>query len=218
MDAAQPRRVFVTDFDGTFTRHDFYNLFLEQLYPADAPDQWAAFSADKITHFECLRNIYAHVPVGEEKLRAFVQQLYLLPEVPAAVARLKAAGWEVVVASAGSRWYIEQVLAAAGLNLPVHTNHGRIVDGRLLMELPTDSPFFHPHAGIDKAAVVRSFLDAGCEVAFAGDGITDIPPALLVPPRLRFATGFLARKLTERGEAFHSFTEWCQAAEVLLEK
>ncbi len=218
MDAAQPRRVFVTDFDGTFTRHDFYNLFLEQLYPADAPDQWAAFSAGTITHFECLRNIYAHVPVGESKLREFVRQLDLPPEVPAAVARLNAAGWEVVVASAGSRWYIEQVLANAGLNLPVHTNHGRIVEGRLLMELPTDSPFFHPHAGIDKAAVVRSFLDAGCEVAFAGDGITDLPPALVVPPERRFATGYLARRLDERGEKFHAFDDWCETADVLLGK
>lgn len=218
MEASNTRRVFVTDFDGTFTRHDFYNLFLEQLYPPGAPDQWAAFSAGRITHFECLRNIYAHVPVGEAKLREFLKQLHVPPSVPAAVAALKAAGWEVVIASAGSRWYIEQILSAAGLSLPVHTNGGRIVDDRLVMELPTESPFFHPHAGIDKAAVVRSFLDQDCEVAFAGDGITDLPPALLVPPSRRFATGYLAGRLKERGESFHPFHEWSETAAKLLEK
>lgn len=218
MDASQPRRVFVTDFDGTFTRHDFYNLFLEQLYPPGAPDQWAAFTAGRITHFECLRNIYAHVPVGEARLREFVKQLHVPPSVPDAVAKLTAAGWEVVVASAGSRWYIDQILAAAGLSLPVHTNGGRIVGDCLVMELPTESPFFHPHAGIDKAAVVRSFLDRGCEVAFAGDGFTDAPPALLVPPQLRFATGYLAGRLKERGESFCEFAAWPEIAAMLLEK
>lgn len=207
MQSTSPR-TFVTDFDGTLTRQDFYNLFLEQLYPSDAPDQWAAFSAGRITHFECLRNIYAHVPVGEEKLKRFLDQIKLPPNLPGLLAKLKGAGWDVVVASAGSRWYIEQLLARENVMLPVHTNGGRIVDGRLIMELPTDSPFHHPHAGIDKAAVVRSFLDLGHDVAFAGDGITDIPPALLVPPHRRFATGYLARRLEERGERFHEFAVW----------
>jgi 2,3-diketo-5-methylthio-1-phosphopentane phosphatase len=216
MDPHHPRRVFVTDFDGTLTRHDFYNLFLEQLYPPDAPDQWAAFSGGRITHFECLRNIYAYVPVGEERLRRFLDQIALPPALPTLLARLKAAGWEVVVASAGSHWYIDQLLAREGVSLPVHTNGGRIVDGRLVMELPTDSPFFHPHAGIDKAAVVKSFLDKGCDVAFAGDGITDLPPALLVPANRRFATGYLSRRLEERGEPFQAFERWEEIVPMLV--
>ncbi len=216
MNAPSLRRTFVTDFDGTLTRQDFYNLFLEQLYPADAPDQWAAFCEGKITHFECLRNIYAHVPVGEAGLERFLDQIELPPNFPTLLASLRAAGWEVVIASAGSRWYIERLLARERVSLPVHTNHGRIVDGRLVMELPTESPFFHPHAGIDKAAVVKSFQDDGREVAFAGDGITDIAPVLLVPPGLRFATGYLAARLKERGEPFRAFNEWSEIVGMLL--
>ena len=216
MNGTSSRRVLVTDFDGTLTRQDFYNLFLEQLYPADAPDQWSAFTSGRITHFECLRNIYAHVPVGEVKLRAFLDQIELPPDLPGLLAKLGAAGWEVVVASAGSRWYIEQLLAREKVQLPVHTNGGRIVDGRLVMELPTESPFFHPHAGIDKAAVVKSFQDASREVAFAGDGITDIAPALLVPPHRRFATGYLAGRLMERGESFRAFDEWSEIVAMLV--
>jgi 2-hydroxy-3-keto-5-methylthiopentenyl-1-phosphate phosphatase len=217
MNQSSPHRTFVTDFDGTLTRQDFYNLFLEQLYPADAPDQWAAFSAGKITHFECLRNIYAHVAVGEAALERFLDQIELPPNLPDRLQELRDAGWNVVVASAGSRWYIEQLLAREKVSLPVHTNGGRIVDGRLVMELPTESLFFHPHAGIDKAAVVRSFLDAGHEVAFAGDGITDIPPALLVPPHRRFATGYLATRLSENGEPYQAFARWEEIVAVLVE-
>ncbi len=210
MNETQRARTFVTDFDGTLTRLDFYNLFLEQLYPADAPDQWAAFSSGKITHFECLRNIYAYVPLGEAGLIRFLEQIELPKNFPLLLAQLNAKGWNVVIASAGSIWYIQRLLAREGVSLPVHTNGGRIVDDRLIMELPTDSPFYHPHAGIDKAAVVKSFLDQGHEVAFAGDGITDIPPALLVPPQFRFATGYLAQRLREHGETFHQFNSWSE--------
>lgn len=209
-------RTFITDFDGTLTRQDFYNLFLEHLYPADAPDQWGAFSTGKISHFECLRNIYAHVPVGEAGLTRFLEQIELPKNLPQLLAKLNASGWNVVVASAGSIWYIQRLLAREGVSLPVHTNGGRIIDDRLIMELPTDSPFYHPHAGIDKAAVVRSFLEQGQEVAFAGDGITDIPPALLVSPQFRFATGYLAQRLRERGEPFHYFNEWSEIVEQLV--
>jgi 2-hydroxy-3-keto-5-methylthiopentenyl-1-phosphate phosphatase len=216
MNSQSPRRTFVTDFDGTLTRQDFYNLFLEQLYPSDAPDQWTAFTAGRITHFECLRNIYAHVPVGEEGLERFLDQIELPPNFPTLLASLRSAGWHVVIASAGSRWYIERLLARAKVSLPVHTNGGRIVDGRLIMELPSESPFFHPHAGIDKAAVVKSFLEQGHDVAFAGDGITDIPPARLVPPHRRFATGYLARRLKNYGEPFQPFARWEEIVDTLL--
>lgn len=212
------QRTFVTDFDGTLTRQDFYNLFLEQLYPADAPDQWAAFCAGTITHFECLRNIYAHVPYGEANLRRFLNQIELPPNFAKLIDQLRSSGWNVVIASAGSRWYIEQLLARENVSLPVHANHGRIVDDRLIMELPSESPFFHPFAGIDKAAVVRSFIDSGHEVAFAGDGITDLPPALQVAPQRRFATGYLAQRLKQQGEAFHHFDTWTEIVEILTQK
>jgi 2-hydroxy-3-keto-5-methylthiopentenyl-1-phosphate phosphatase len=218
MDASTFRRVFVTDFDGTLTRQDFYNLFLEQLYPVDGPNHWAAFCDGTITHFECLRNIYSAVPVGEARLRELLKQIELPPELPKLVTKLRTAGWDLVVASAGSRWYIEQLLAREGVSLTVHTNGGTIVEDRLVMELPTESPFYHPHAGIDKAAVVKWYLDRGCEVAFAGDGITDIPPALCVPPSRRFARGYLAGELSAKREGFQYFDEWAEIVERLTDR
>jgi 2-hydroxy-3-keto-5-methylthiopentenyl-1-phosphate phosphatase len=39
--------------------------------------------------------------------------------------------------------------------------------------------------------------------------------ALLVPPERRFARGWLAEALRERGEGFHSFERWSQIADQL---
>lgn len=65
-------RVLVSDFDGTMTRHDFYRLALEELLPPDVPDQWAAYRAGEISHFEALRRYFAAVRAPEAEVLAVV--------------------------------------------------------------------------------------------------------------------------------------------------
>lgn len=126
-----------------------------------------------------------------------------LAEDAGAVVELVRAGWKVVVTSAGCDWYIRRLLGEAGVEVEVHSNPGRFVEGRgLLMEVPAGSPYLSPTLGVDKAAVVRGCLAAGRPVAFAGDGYPDAGPARLVPDGLRFARDALAAVL--RAEACRS--------------
>ncbi|WP_092194650.1 haloacid dehalogenase-like hydrolase [Desulfomicrobium norvegicum] len=99
------------------------------------------------------------------------------PELATAMARLRAAGWEVVVASAGCDWYIRRILAEAGVKVEVHANPGVHVlpEGSLRMNFPEDSPFQCLETGVDKASIVRLHRDGGARVAFAGDGFADLP-------------------------------------------
>jgi 2-hydroxy-3-keto-5-methylthiopentenyl-1-phosphate phosphatase len=136
----------------------------------------------------------------------------------AAAERLHRAGWELIVVSAGCSWYIERILAAAGVAATVHANPGRIEAGRgLVVEKPRDSRFFSEDVGIDKPAVVRDALSRYPSVAFAGDGPPDIAPALLVDAGMRFARGFLADELERRGEEFHHFGRWSEIVDRLCQ-
>jgi 2-hydroxy-3-keto-5-methylthiopentenyl-1-phosphate phosphatase len=209
------RPVLVSDFDGTMTRLDFYQLARERLLPPNAPDWWGEYLAGRISHFEALHHIFASSAPGEAVLDGLTREMGLDPDLAGDLAALRAAGWEVVVVSAGCGWYIDRLLSRAGVALEVHANPGRVEEGRLWMEWPEGSPYFSPQTGIDKGKVVQTALDAGREVAFAGDGPPDLAPALLVPPGLRFARGFLADALTERGEAFHPFNRWSEVARTL---
>lgn len=212
-----PAGVIVSDFDGTMTRHDFYKLALESLLPPDVPDQWGAYRAGAITHFEALRRYFAAIRAGEAEVLAVVDQMELDPGLPAAVAALRRAGWGVVVTSAGCDWYIRRLLAAAGVDVEVHANPGRFEPGRgLLMEKPVGSPYLSENLGVDKARVVRRFLDEGRTVAFAGDGFPDADPARLVPADLRFARGDLADVLGREGLTFRPFDAWSEVAHALL--
>ena len=209
------RRVLVTDFDGTLTRRDFYRLVVERLLPADTPDYWAEYQAGRLTHFEALNAFFAASRPDAASLVAITGDMGLGPGLRSDVEALARRGWDVVVASAGCSWYIDRLLAEAGVRLTVHANPGAVESGRLVMRLPTKSPFFSGETGVEKVAIVRHALETAEDVAFAGDGPPDLEPALLVSAENRFATGHLADELDRRGEPFYRFSEWSEVAATL---
>lgn len=212
--------ILVTDFDGTFTRRDFFDLILERHDPPGARALWDRFLAGELTTFEGIAGVLGALRTDQVGVDALVAAMDPPPGAAEAARRLQAAGWEVVVASAGCRWYIECVLAGLGLSFTIFANPGWFAPDRgVVMERATGSPYLHPALGIDKAAVVRDALQRDDVVAFAGDSwLTDGPPALLVPAGRRFATGQLARRLAVEGQAHQPFAAWTEIAGVLLER
>lgn len=210
-------RILVTDFDGTITAHDFYKLVVENLLTPQDIAPWQEYREGKITHLSALQQILAKVRASESELNALALAMNPDPRLSAAVDRLRNAGWEIVVASAGCDWYIRRVLAAAGVDLEIYSNPTSLeANGSLRMQGPVDSPFYCHETGVDKAGIVRSYTRQGYTVAFAGDGFADLPAALGVNPDLRFARADLATALGRYHEEFHSFSVWSDVADALL--
>jgi 2-hydroxy-3-keto-5-methylthiopentenyl-1-phosphate phosphatase len=213
------RSLLVTDFDGTLTRREFYELAVERLVPPDLPDQWAAYRAGETTHFDALATIFASIRVADHaELDVLLADMELEPDLPALVERLRGASWDVAVVSAGCGWYIDRLLAEAGVALTVHANPGELTsDGRLVMRRP-DSPFASHELGIDKAAVVRDGLQRYERVAFAGDGYPDLEAARLVPARDRYARGDLASALADEDLGYVGFERWADVVSGVLDR
>jgi 2,3-diketo-5-methylthio-1-phosphopentane phosphatase len=200
------------------TNRDFYSLVVEQLLPIEMPDYWVDYRANKITHFEALQKYFEAITAGESTVLRLLDQMTIDPNLKSSVARLEDHGWKIVVASAGCQWYIDKLLAEAGVSLEVYANPGRFQDGRgLLMELPKSSPFFSRIHGVHKAGIVQHFTKSGATVAFAGDGFPDIDAAKAVPPELRFARRDLATALRQDGDSFKTYHVWSDIADQLLE-
>ncbi len=213
------KRILVSDFDGTMTKHDFFDLARRDLPSAADHDHWQDYVAGRITHFEALAGIFGAIRTDEATLAALVERMELDPGLKDSVARLRAAGWEIIVASAGCDWYIRRLLARAGVDLEVHANPGTFASATgLVLALPKKSPYFRRETGIDKSAIVRAALARDPQAVFAGDGRPDLAPAGLVAPANRFATGWLARHFRNTGEPFHPFETWSQIADRLLEE
>src|SRR3954452_1083665 len=124
------RAIIVTDFDGTVARQDFYQLVLAKLLPRSVPNYWQDYLAGKITHFEVLRNYFGLIRHKEKDVLRLLNDMELDPEFPEALRRLREAGWEVVIASAGCGWYIDRLLAGLEEAPIVYANPGRFVEGQ----------------------------------------------------------------------------------------
>lgn len=211
-------KILVTDFDGTITLNDFYDLVRQQWPLPSNDDPWEKYVAGHLTHFEALAEIFSRIRTDESTMLDLIGRMDIDPQLATAVNRLRSAGWEIVVASAGCNWYIRRLFAAAGVAVEVHANPGTFSSQRgLQMTLPTESRFFSRQNGIDKLAVVTSAKERSPCVAFVGDGRPDLSSALVVPPGFRFARGWLATELKRRGEAFHPFHRWSEITDVLLQ-
>lgn len=207
-------RVFVTDFDGTMTAVDFFDVVLHHADLTAMPDYWGECVAGRLTHVEALHGIFQHAPRDLRVLRTYLAETRLDPQTPAAIERLRRHGWEVVVVSAGSQWYIEQLLADVRERVRIIANPGEFTPetGLTMTWPPDDVPWFSRHFGVDKGAIVRCLLERGATVAFAGDGRPDLTAARLVAESRRFARGWLAETLAREGLAFHRFEQWSEIA------
>ena len=209
--------ILISDFDGTITRYDFFDRVRTRWPFPLQDDPWEKFVEGEITHFQALAEIFARIRTTEANLLELADSMELDASFAKSARVLHDRGWEIVIASAGCDWYIKFLLKKAGVSVPVHANPGTFDPERgLVMSLPERSGFFSPTKGVSKVAIVQDALSRSDRVAFAGDGRPDLRPALLVRPQLRFARGWLAEALRERGEKFYAFERWSQIADQLL--
>jgi 2-hydroxy-3-keto-5-methylthiopentenyl-1-phosphate phosphatase len=210
-------RLLVTDFDGTMTETDFYELALDRFTPSETRYVWQRYKQRELTTFETLQAIFSSIKASPAELIAALDDLGFDAGAAAAIQRLRAAGWEVVIVSAGCDWYIQKILAKAGVSAVVHANPGEYAEsGGLEMRVPSASPYLSSKTGIDKAAIVREALENYRDVAFAGNSAPDLEAARLVNDNRRFARSQLADLLDEEYRPYRRFQRWSEIAEMLL--
>ena len=165
------RRALVTDFDGTVPSRDFFDLIAERHMPPDAPDFLGLWREKKIRHWEAMQGYFYYCPTDEESLTCLLRDTAPDAALASCSKRLNEAGWDLIIVSAGSKWYIDRILDQLGVTATVHAIPGSIEAGRGLVLAPDrDAPFFNDDVGIDKPAVVADALTRYEDVAFAGDG------------------------------------------------
>ena len=212
----------VSDFDGTFTRQEFYDLATRDGLVDGMSDYWTGYAAGRLSHFEAIAGIFSHIRCSEPEMRELIARMEPDPKTPDALRALAAAGWDAVLVSNGCQWYIDLVLEGleltkAGLAVPVHACPGRFVEGQgLIMETPSNSPYFRADFGVDKRMLIEDLQSRYERVAFAGNGSPDYQASLAVPPELRFARGWLARRFDQQSVPYRPFEAWSEIADALL--
>lgn len=169
-----PAYIMVTDFDGTAAEFDVQQVILDALADHDGwrriNREWAA---GRMTTAERARAQWALLRGGESEVRKVLEPLRLDPGFPAFVRLCEERGFPLYIVSDGFDFYIEPLLARAGLSyLPVFANSLRYEDGAARMSfLLQRSP--DQYYGNDKTFVMEQVRRNGSVLVFAGDGHSD---------------------------------------------
>lgn len=118
----------VVDFDGTLAAADVGNRLFRRF--GNDRLRWDRLIEDwkqgRLTSRECLaRECEMATALDEDQAEAFVRTFTLVPDAPAFVRAARAAGHDVTVASDGLSFYIETLLARAGLEVSFRANRMR---------------------------------------------------------------------------------------------
>lgn len=206
-------RTVVTDFDGTITKRDVSELLLQEF----TGDAWQEVERlhPQIGTKETLRREFALVRATREEVLAAADRLAELdPTFPPFLDSCRAQGIPVEIVSEGFDTYLAHLLERWGLDLPYRTNAARFDGDRIALTNPWGDPQCEL-CGTCKMKRVLELRVAGYEVAYVGNGISDICPALEAD--LVFAKEDLERLCKEHGRAYVPFRDFADVERGLSE-
>lgn len=177
------------DFDGTISRRDIGVVLLEEAGDPEWRRLDELYARGEIGSQECMERQLAMLTGTLPELLAIARSVPLDPAAGPLIRGLLGAGAEVMVASDGFGFYVEDRIAELEVEVPVLTN-AVCWDDRA-MEFPNAAQQCPcSSCGTCKQAPLRDARHAGRTTVFVGDGISDRKAALLA--EVLFATDRLA--------------------------
>lgn len=209
--------LFISDFDGTLTHKDFYKIIIEKHLPIQGKELEGQWRRGEMPVFEFLQMVFAAMNRSEAEIYEDILEIPIDRDAVELIRRVKAAGGDFIVLSAGTGYYIERLLKYLGLgDVTVIANPGFYQDRGIQMRADQISPYYSEVYGINKGLVVTAFKKDYRRVYFAGDSEPDTQAAMNAD--VVFAKPGLARILQEKGQTYIPFTEMRQVLTCLEEQ
>ncbi len=204
--------VFVSDFDGTLTKKDFYKILSDEYYKEEIKDMYNNWQNGEIRDVDYLGYIFKNVKRNEDEILEDIMKISLDPFTKQFIERINALGGEFVIVSAGTSYYIEKVLKMQGIgDVKIYSNRATFKNNGLHFALDEKDEFYSDIFGIDKEKVVKKLRSKYSKVFYAGDSRPDVKAALEAD--LVFAKGKLVNLLKEKGKAFIEFNNFSEIIE-----
>lgn len=197
-------RAVVSDFDGTITKADVAELLLHEF----TGDAWLEIERQhaRIGTRETLRREFDLVRAPRDRVIAAAERLARLdPAFPPFLAFCRKRGILVEIVSEGFDAYLDHLLRIWDLDVPFRTNAATFRGDRIEITHPYADPTC-TLCGTCKMKRVLELRAAGYRVAYVGNGISDICPALEAD--LVFAKEDLERLCREHERAYVPFRDF----------
>lgn len=200
---------FISDFDGTLTKKDFYKILSEAYFKEELTPIFDSWKNGEIQNREYLSYVFNNVRRSEAELDEDISNISFDAFAKTFIENVKAAGGDFIIISAGTSYYIDKILENYNIKgVDVYSNKGIYKNNGIYFDLDENSEFFSDRYGIDKLIIVEKLRANYKKIIYAGDSSPDLPPALISD--LVFAKGKLVNLLrTEKKEfiEFENFSE-----------
>jgi len=201
--------VFISDFDGTLTKKDFYLILSEAYYKEELKPLFKKWKNKEMKDREYLGYVFNHVKRNEAQLDEDILNITLDPFAKDFIEKVKAAGGDFIIISAGTSYYIDKVLEKNNIKgVDVYSNKGVFKDNGIYFDLDENSEFYSDSCGIDKLSVALKLRKKYKKIIYAGDSGPDLAPALISD--LVFAKSSLVNLLEDKKKEFIKFENFSQ--------
>lgn len=199
---------FVSDFDGTISKKDFYHIVIEKYFP-QGKTLYKEWKKEKILDIDFLQTVFTSIHQDKQQIARDIASIPIDEYVPALIKKIQENGGDVYILSAGTDYYIHPILEKYDIkNVQVYANRGMFKDNNIHLSLDKTAWSYSKRYGIDKSKVIKKLKDTYEKVYFAGDSEPDSHPAAYAD--LTFAKNDLIRLLKEQKipcKAFDNFND-----------
>ncbi|SFA90833.1 MULTISPECIES: MtnX-like HAD-IB family phosphatase [unclassified Bacillus (in: firmicutes)] len=168
---------FVSDFDGTISKEDFYVIMMDKYYP-EGRELFKKWKAGEMKDIDFLATIFKSIHQEEEQIIADTLAIPIDEYVPDFIKKVQNNGADFYILSAGTDYYIHHLLHKYGVeNVKVFSNEGYFKDKNVHMNIDKNHWHYSERYGIDKSKVILKLKEQYEQVFFAGDSEPDSHPA-----------------------------------------
>lgn len=167
--------IIVCDFDGTITKVDSINDFLERFADKEwlkVEDEWVA---GRVGTCDAMRLQFGMIKgMTQEKFDNFFESVEIDLSFKVFYERAKAKGIKVVIVSDGFEYFVKRVLNKYGIDdIEIYSNSFEFKNGEFLMDFPNKVDGCARNAGACKCKFVEKFKQLYDFVFYVGDGASD---------------------------------------------
>jgi 2-hydroxy-3-keto-5-methylthiopentenyl-1-phosphate phosphatase len=187
---------FVSDFDGTITKKDFYHIVIEK-YFEEGKKLYKQWKSEEIKDIDFLSAVFSSINQEEDIIIDDIKSIEIDEGVPDFIKKVQQNNGDFFILSAGTDYYIQHLLDHYGVEgVKVFSNEGYYKDKNVHLNIDSDHPHYSERYGIDKEKVITELKKEYDTVYFAGDSEPDSHPAKAAD--LTFAFGQLQQLLRDK--------------------
>ncbi len=200
---------FISDFDGTLTKKDFYKIMSEAYLKEEYLPLFKSWKNGEMKDREYLSYVFNNVKRSEVEIDEDILSIPFDPSAKDFIKQIKDAGGDFIVVSAGTSYYINKIFEKNNIKgVDVYSNKGVFKDSGIYFDLDENSEFYSDRYGIDKLIVVEKLKNNYKKIFYAGDSEPDLKPALAAD--MIFATGELVELLKKEKKEFIEFKNFSE--------